>query len=338
MPGKFPAVFKRLLRLRDIHRAPRGLSLLELLAALAASMILVGGVSTAFILVTRAADEAEAVVRAHASARSAVDAIARDLRLLQLDANPAFQQLELVDIPLAYGDFVDNDRDGNVDDQFFDGSDFGSSGLWSGSGDLHAQIGAFTERGYALGHPDWGDAGVGADTRFSADEVSFIVPAGVYGPQSPRQRITYRLGEFDGVDNVLLRIVSEDPSVDGVGDPVLIEPVVFDVMSLDILAWNANNNNSGTPGNRPFWTSEWDATVLDSSTAAPHGASTGTVPPFKFPASFLIAVTVNAERVPLSEIPGWPLSGQPVKTVRIDTIVNVESVIQDPRYDAFVRD
>ncbi len=312
-----------------MRRYSKGLTLLELLVALTASLILVGGVATAFISVLRASDEAESIVRAHTSARSATQAIARDLRLLQLDSDPAYRQLILVDQPLASPDpreEVDGLDDGP-----------GAGTQWTAPDDRHALIGGVVqERAPFVGVPDLGDANVDEDPGYSADEITFILPAGVMAAGSPRTRITYRIGEFDG-ERALLRATVVNPAPDGSGSPEVVEPVIFDPVSLDILAWNSNNNAVASPlAGQPYWQSTWNAAGIMLPSIVPSRAPAG-VPPFRYPAAFMIRVTVNAERFPLSENPGWQLGATPLKTVAMTTIVNVESVIQDPLYDAWVR-
>jgi len=55
-------------------------------------------------------------------------------------------------------------------------------------------------------------------------------------------------------------------------------------------------------------------------------------------ASFVVRVTVNAERTPLTEIRDWPLGGRKLRTVSLETVVDVESVLNNANYDGFVRD
>lgn len=311
----------------------RGATLIELLTALTIALIFIGSVAAAFIQVIRSSDEAEAVVRAHSSARAAVDQIARELRQLRVDADPGYVQLLLVNRPLAYGNFIDDDGDGAVDEDVIDGID--NDGDWTAGSDQHATIGGLTERDAYVGVADLGDRQVDEDHRFSADEATFIQPPGTLGPGSFRRRVTYRLGTFDTEQNVLLRAYIDNPTTTGTGTEV-VEPVVFDVVSLDILAWNANNNVAGPVAGEPYWQSEWDATTMNFPFTRPVNAPFG-VPPFKFPAAFHISVTVNAERLPLRDISGWPGNARPLRTVTMSTVVNVESVIQDTRYFLFVR-
>lgn len=321
------------------NRARRGITFIELLVALTISLIFVGSVAAAFIQIIRASDEAEAKVRAYQSARSAVEAIARDIRFVQLDTDPDYQQLVLINRNLTYGDLVDNDGDGSVDEEFFDARD--NDGDWGFDDDRHPTIGGFSERWGFLGVDDYGDEDVDEDCRYSADELTFIVPAGLVFPGNPRLRVTYRLGSFEGEDHVLLRAVVVDPDPTGPYTEE-VEPMVFDVVSLDIMAWNPNSNTPREVGGvrRAYWVNEWDAEQINFPFIQVLNSPDGDVnaPPFKLPASFLISAVVNAERLPLSEIRGWPFGTRSLRTVRMSTVVNVEDTINDPRYREFLRD
>ena len=317
----------------------RALTLIEVLTALTVALVFIGGVATAMLGIIRASDEAEAEVRATATARSAVDRMATELRQLQPDADRELRQFRLINRPLAYGDNIDNDGDGLIDEEILNGRD--DDGDWMLGKDRHVTVGLRAERNAFVGRPDLGDEGVDEDCRFSADEVSWVVP-GTGG----NQRIGYRLGTFDGEDHVLLRVISQT------GSPDVIEPVVFEVVSLDILAWNANSViREGVPfiPTQPYWVEEWNSIPLIQNPDRfvpgvnpprfPDGTVIPTVEPFYFPTALYIRVTVNAERVPLSEIPSsdWPQGDRPLKTVGVSTVVNIESVMKQPAYDLYVR-
>ena len=317
-------------------RRMRAMTLTEVLVAVAASSILVASVSYAFIQIIRSSDEAEAQVRASTGARLAVDQIARDLRQLQLDADPDYQIFRLVNQTLTYGDRYNNDGDGFTDEEQFDG--FDEDGDWtSAEHDRHAETPFGPERPNYVDLPDYGDARVDEDVRFSADQVTFVVPAGSSGPGSARQIVTYRLGSFDGEDNVLLRATVTDPTSPTGPFTEVVEPVVFDVVSLDVLAWNPNDDVTSPNTGEAYWASEWDAALKVGPGLRPINAPFG-VPPFKLPAAFLISVTVNAERQPLNQIAGAPAASGPLRTKTISTVVTVESTTQDIRYFLYLRD
>lgn len=310
------------------RRRERALSITEVLVATVISVIFVGSVATVFTMTIRASDEAEAIVRANNRARAAVDRIAADLRNLRVDPRNATQTLVLRDQPLAYGDGIDNDRDGSVDEEFVDGID--EDGDFA---DQHAQInGTFFERYPNQGSPDLGDIGVDEDCQFAEDFITFVqLPSQT--PDGRRRRITYRIGFFETQANVLLREMVIDPGLPT--QEIQVDPLVFDVVSLDILAWDANWNPVG-PVIPPRWVSEWESAII-APPLRPWDAPAG-VPPFPFPASFYIRVTVNAEPIPLSEIPDWPIGGRALRTESLETVVTVEATQSDARYQLYVRD
>lgn len=316
-------------RRNPLQNSPvRGMTMVEILVAVTVTLILVGSVSAAFIQVIRASDEAQSQVRAHNSARSAVDAVAQDLRQLQLDPDLAYQTLVLSDAPVAYGDRIDNDLDGSADEELFDGLD--DDGDWTALDDRHLEVAGRREREAYVGRPDFGDARVDEDCHFSADEITFIIPG------TPRKRVSYRIGTFDGVGNVLLKVVTLNPPATPPYTET-IEPVVFDVVSFDVMAWNPNNDVAGPLPGEPYWQGTWDASTLTPGTVRPLNSPNGT-PAFKLPAAFLISITTNAERKPLSEMPDWRISSKPLKTATVSTVVTVESIAQDARYFVYLRD
>lgn len=314
-------------------RRRRALSLTEVLVALAISLVFVGSVVTAYIQISRAADRSEAEVRAHVRARTAVDTIARDIRRIRTDPTIPDQEFRLVSSQLAWGDNIDNDGDGAIDEEVIDGFDNDSD--WSFADDNHARFGAFAERADYLGVPDLGDFKVNEDFLFSRDVLTFRVPADpMLG--APAQRITYRVGTFEDEDHVLLREVTTNPGF--LFEQTTIEPLVFQVVSFDILAWNANDDVSTTTigTQRPYWQQDFDSQTIQFPDVMPIGAPFGT-PPFEFPAAVFIGVTVSAESQPLSEIGGWPIGSAPLRTMTLTTVVCIDEVIKSPIYRDYVR-
>lgn len=322
------------------RRPQRGLTLIEALTALVVTLIFVGGVTAAFIQIVRAADEAEAMVRANSAARGAVDQIANELRQLQLDANREFRQLRLINRPLAHGNNMDMDGSGEPGQSHVNGRD--GEGSWTTDEDRHAQIGPHYERPNFVDLPDLGDDLIDTDVRFSADEISWIV-AGTGG----QLRVGYRIDEFEGEENVLVRWFQEGD------DPVQVEPVIFDVVSLDILAWDVNaeiKDESPFQPIVPYWVEEWDSVPIllepdrfvpgVNPPLFPDGQPVVQVEPFYIPPSFYIRVTVNADPLPLREIPrnDWPMGDRPLNTVAISTVVNVESVLHGQLYYDYIRE
>jgi type II secretory pathway pseudopilin PulG len=307
------------------------MTLVELLTALAVASILVAAMGAAFLQVVRSSDEAEAQIRAANTARLAVDVVARDLAQITPNA-PDVTYLLLVNRTLTYGDRIDNDGDGQIDEEVFDGIDNDIDWQFDRD-DRHAQVGPFLERPTFVGIPDFGDARVDEDCLFSADEITFLLPT-FQSPTGLPQLVTYSLGSFDGENNVLLKTVEDD--VGGTSPTITVEPVVFDVLSLDILAWDPNVNPLSISPSTGYWVSEWDSDLRVAPTYRPVNAPLG-VPPFRLPSAFLVSVVVNADRLPLREQPDPETSGRPLKTVRATTIVNVQSTLTDPRYFAYLR-
>jgi len=311
------------------RRPRRAATLVELLAALAVSMILVAAMASAFIQIIRASDEAEAQVRASNSARLAVDSLINDLAAVTQQSGQVFI---LIDRPLTYGDRLDNDADATADEEVFDGRD--SDGDWQvARDDRFATVGVFTERTYGIGIDDYGDDRVDEDCLFSNDEVSWTVPASV-SDSGTDERVTYAVGAFDGEDHVLLKTVVTN--INGTTQTTTIEPLIFDVLSLDILAWNSNSTSPFASRGSGYWTTSWDSGAIGLPLVVPFSAPSG-VPPFEVPSAFLVSVVVNADRFPLAELPDPATSTGPMKTMRVSTVVGVESVLLDPRYVTYVR-
>ncbi|MDX2176032.1 MAG: hypothetical protein SF028_06130 [Candidatus Sumerlaeia bacterium] len=320
--------------MRNTLRTSRAVTLTELLVAMVISVIFVGSVVMVFTLTLDASDETRRSSDAHNRARAAAEAITQDLKFLQVDPllGITADTLVLVDQPLAYGDLVDNDRDGFLDEETVDGADDEPTTDWV---DQHQVVNFRTERSAYVGFPDLGDLGVDDDTVFSRDQVAFLRTLGPSAiPGVPiRERVAYRIDTFDGEDNVLVREVTTfDPSVSP--DVTVLEPVVFDVVSLDILAWNSNTD--GFVPVQPYWLTAWDSSAFPFGTR-PLNAPLG-VPPFAYPTSFFVRVVVSAEKVPLAEIGPWFLQNRPLKTETAQTVVNVESVLGSAEYAVYVRD
>ncbi len=316
-----------------LHFQRRAFTMVEVLVAVAITLLFVGSIAAAFMMTVRASDEAEAIVRANNRARIALEEISQNLRLIAREnifsAPFSTQTLVLVNQTLAYGDNFDDDFDGLVDEEVVDGRNT-DGGFWV---DQHLVVNGFAERPRGVGIPDLGDIGVDEDVRFGQDEITFLIPSR-NAPDLKRRIIRYYIGNYEGEDFVLLR---ETRLFDGTpGGVLLTEPIAFDIVGLDILAWDANT--VGDPPNAvpPYWVESWNA--LDQRPPRkPYGAPEG-VPPFDFPASFYIRVTASAETAALADISDWPFGGRRLKVRWLSTVVTVESVQNDFRYEAYVRE
>ncbi|MBI1293305.1 hypothetical protein GC173_19035 [bacterium] len=313
------------------RRRRRAATLVELLTALAVSMILVAAMAAAFIQIIRASDEAQAQVRASNSARLAVDAVSTELATLNF-TTPG-QEFFLIDRPLTYGDNIDNDTDTRTDEEIFNGLDDDTD--WDViNDDRHATIGTRRERNYGVGIADYGDGHVDEDCLFSADEISWLTPASI-SASGTLERIHYGIGTFEGESNVLLRTSTVNYGT--INAIETVEPIVFEVLSFDVLAWNSNSDSPLAASDSGYWVSSWLSSGIVAPTYRPLGAPAGT-PPFELPTSFLVSVVVSAERSPLSDLPSPSLASRPFRTLRASTVVDVESTLLDPRYTSFVRD
>ena len=314
-------------------RGHRAVTLVELMAAIAISLVFMGSVVTAYLQITSAADEAEARVRAHTRARIATDMIARDLRSVLRDPTLFEQVFIITDGPRTLGDRVDNDGDGLVDEDPIDG--FDDDNDWTASDDRHARIGAYRERADYVGIPDLGDFSVDEDYTFATDEITVRVPSDNSG--NPAREITYRIDSFNGISNVLVREVVESPG--SINETTTVEPVVFDVVSLDLLAYSPNSDVTNPPGlatPAPYWTSEWDAAAVDPALVHAVGQPAGTTP-FEFPSAVYVGVTVSAEARPLSENETWPLGSGSLETVQLSTVAALKPTVGDPAYAILIR-
>jgi type II secretory pathway pseudopilin PulG len=320
-------------RTRTGTRTGRAFTMVEVLVAVAITLIFVGSIAAAFMMTIRASDEAEAVVRANNRARIALEEISSNLRLLSREvifsAPFTTQTLILTNATLAYGDGFDDDNDGAIDEEVVDG--FNEDG--DAFVDQHLTVDGFTERARFVGVPDLGDRGVDDDVRFGADEITFVIPSR-NAPDLIRRRIRYYIGTFQGQDYVLLR---ETTLFDGTpGGVTTTDPIAFDVVGLDILAWDPNTVGDPPNATPPYWVTSWDA-LAQVPPRKPYGAPDG-VPAFDFPASFYIRVTASAEPAELSDISDWPFGGRRLKVRWLSTVVTVESVQNDFRYEAYVRE
>lgn len=309
-----------------VLRRARAVTLIELLIALLIGLVFLGGVAGTYITMSRAAAASEARTRAHTRARVALEAVGEDLNRLIREATDA-QVFRIESNDLAYGDNIDNDGDGAIDEEVLDGLD--DDGDWDPGDDNHVAIGTCFERPFYVNIPDLGDDAVDEDNLFSNDVLTFRLPESAASPAGPFVTVTYRVGTFDGIDNVLLREQSSVPPLPS--DPQ-VSPVAFDVLSFDVLGYNANND--ATPpgyavGERPYWSETWDSELISAATHQPVDVNnTGLAPffpPFELPAVLYLSVTVNAEPVDLADNGGWPPavpgSGEAIKTVTLSTTV-----------------
>ena len=292
-------------------RANAGMTFVEVMVAVAVSLAFLSGVLAAFIQIIHTSDISSARLKAVNNARSALEIMSIDLKAARLKPPGLLQIFEGTDRTLAYGDGVDNDKDGKIDEEIFDGKD--NDGDWSaGRDDRHQRLGDSYERSQWVNLPDLGDANVDEDTKFSRDTLTFRV-----WPEKQRiwardDVITYEIVDdvnTYGESNVLVRRIKRTYAANYVEEDV--SPIAFKVLSLDILYWNPN-------AERPGWVSEWD--TFKSSKFTTSG--------IELPIAVYLAITVYAGTDDLSKY----IPGNKIETITLYTIVNLEQVLNLPAW------
>jgi len=310
----------------------RAITFVELLVALAISSVFLVSILFSFTQILKASDEAEAKVKANDQARAALLYISRDLSAVRRDTSTPVQSFVLENRSFAYGNGIDDDFDGSVDEEAFDAAD--DDGDWDVvDHDRHGTVGASRERPDFLGIPDLGDAQVDEDTRFGNDRLILRIPPDPLGADNRDDIVTYQLGSYEGQDHVLLRTLTTNPGQPG--STTVVEPLALNVMGLDILAWNSNDDSSDAVGRHfPYWTSQWNAALnvfpFNKPFDAPDGYS-----PFEFPTSIYLAITVYSGRFEFDDLQWSP--GQPIETLTLTTAVDLEVTLKDLRYQVFIR-
>jgi len=127
----------------------RGFTLIEYLVAVTISLIFLSSLVTVYIQIEKSAKISNARMEAYQNARAALDFLTNEIK----DARPNF--FLLIDRNLSYGDRIDNDGDGRIDEELADGLD--NDGDWvSGRDDRDNRFfNGATEYGYGI--PDLGD-------------------------------------------------------------------------------------------------------------------------------------------------------------------------------------
>ena len=283
----------------------RGLTLLELLIAIAIAAVFFGGAALAFVQIMHSNDRARARLEALANARHAIDQLSVDLKL----ARPGPPPDDLFRSQTAAGSYSgnlrDDDADNAVDEEVFDGAD--TDGDWVlAEHDRHVAIApGVVERQPLAGIPDPGDANVHEDLAYGLTELVFRAHPDT--PTGPSREVRYYVTDYDDEENVLVREVVDIPT--NPGDPVTssLAPVAFNVLSFCALYYDADAAG---------WTPTWDADLRIA-------------PATTLPVSAYLSVTVHADTLPLSALP----AGAELETVTLTTMVNIESVLASAQYD-----
>ncbi len=284
-------------------------SLVELMIVSVIAVVFTATAATVFIQLIQTSDAVDARIEAASNARFFLDTLTEDL--MQASISPAIGRATLFvasHVPLTFGDLVDNDADGVVDEESPDGQD--NDGDWilaRDDRDLQTTFGAtlIQERGFQV--PDLGDGHLDEDVVFNLDELSFWVP-GPSASNVTRRQLTYRVQNFAGEDKVAVRI-SRSEFNDGTPDLVETGPLAFEVVSLNFLHWDHTLA-------APDWVETWDSGAIPA-------------PELPAPGSVYAEITVHGASTRLLLPPT-----QPLVVTRMATIVNLENVIQS---SGFVR-
>lgn len=289
-------------------------TLLEMLASLTIISLFLTGTLSAFVQILKATDQAQASMEAVAMGRTALDSIAVEIK--QANFFPGsflFEGVNNRTPPLtpsgaSYGDGVDNDSDGQIDEERMNGID--DDGDWTLASDRHIQVSAFqTERADFVGLPDIGDAQVDEDPLFEGDWIRFIQFADPSDPLPEDREIIYSLGQFDGIDNVLLQTIRRPAlSPNAVEE---ISPLAQNVLSFNALYWQPN-------GATREWLESWDSSGVEALTP----------PGIRLPAAVRLTLHIYADPKPFSSY----VPGEPIRVQTLTTIITIEQVINDSRY------
>ena len=298
-----------------------GLTIVELMIAVLISLILLSGVVTAFTLMYTHSEQARRKMEAISNGQAALQAISMDVSAARLDPLQLESSLVGVNIAQLGGDRTDNDGDGLFDEETPNGLDDDSDYLLL-SGDRHALIGTESERAQLLGVPDRGDVGVDEDCVFHQDTLTLIKDSMLTPGQL--DRVGYYLGSHDGMNNVLMRQIDYDIRTSA---PLFLDPLGFDILSINFLYWDANRLNPRDPTQTgpqwpPYWVEEWDTLTIISK-----------------PPSIPLPIAVQVEVVVYAGSKPYEMLGpnERIETVKLSTVVVIEQAIHDPRYE-IVRD
>ena len=305
----------------NLRSRRRGLSLLELLMAMAVAGVFLAGSAMAFVQVIRTNDLARARMEALANARHALDQLSRDL-ITATDAaptggTPLFSTLISSSTPILTGNLIDDDGDGANDESIFTGEDTDTDWVLA-SDDRHVQLSdtnpAIVERKRLMNRADPGDEKVLEDPRYVLSDLAFRFqpPAGTSA--APFQRVVYGVTSFDGEENVLVRSLLDEGLPPGDAVTSSTGPVAFNVLSFGVLCYGANESMVPIFSR---WYNTWDA--------ASHNPAW-----LKLPVSTYLTVTVYAGVIPMDKLP----PGSRIETVTLSTMVNIETQLASPAYHA----
>ncbi|MBN1865682.1 prepilin-type N-terminal cleavage/methylation domain-containing protein [Candidatus Sumerlaeota bacterium] len=296
--------FKAPLRARPRRLSPSGagFSLLELLVAMLVAVIILSAVVASFISILRTSQESQVLLNSAANARAALRTLSDELKQVTNDIGVA----EFIgeNGPLPDGDGLDNDGDGSVDEEWPNA--FDDDGDWDPAAILHATAIARVERPDWVDRPDWGDSGVDEDNRFNRDRLSMrLVP--LSETDYAYRDVLYEIAAFEDENRVFMRSETRYNAA-GAAFETSHSPLAYQVLSFNALYWDPN----AMPGTQ-YWVESW------------YSGSYKPLPGFFVPGSVLVELVVYADTKPIESYE----DGDPVQTLRLPTIVDVEGVIQD---------
>jgi hypothetical protein len=215
---------------------------------------------------------------------------------------------------LSYGDGIDNDQDGSIDEEVANGVD--DDGDWdiTAGDDRHTSILLLNdERPGGAAAADWGDARVDEDVLFSSDTLRYHTEA--TSTSYDYDEVSYAIGTHNGIDHVLVRKVVEWSGATSTTKST--SGLAYGVLSFNCMFYHSNVDATSQT-----WTHSWDS-------AAPPNPG-GYAPPFDLPAAIALEVVTYADDRPIDTV---DLGVDKIKTMTLRTVVTVESVINDANFD-----
>lgn len=315
------------------NRGRAGFTLVETMVSVTLVCLFFGGAILAFAQLIRANDRAQARMDATANARAALDTAALEVKrakLLPADQAgfPPFVDFFRADTQVfPAADRTNQDADLATDEEVFEGADDDSDWILAND-DNHARIPAgglglaYYERPFYRSERDFGDGHVDIDTRFSSSTLIFDTFPSAAGLPARRVGISVGPDPDGGPNQALLLEVRES-------DPLGIEPdrlrqgvIAHNVLAFTALCYDARSSTATAARTNPYRTN-WDAGTLFSTRSDRNLFPA-------LPVSLLLSVTVQVD-------PRVVSGNGPLETVSLDTVVNIEAVLRDPRYDNNLR-
>lgn len=278
------------------RRAARGgMSFVEVLVAIAIASIFLVGIVGALSALLESASRAERIGEATRQARLALDKMSDDLAQASI-VPPGVARLVGVDAPQPTGDRYDNDGDGLVDEEAFDGRNDDGGPVVQNHVVVGVAVVPVIERPRQTAIAEIGDTGVDEDTVFQLDRLAFTMAT---------EEITYFVGTYDGRPNTLIRS-ARNLAIGTTSEA----PVAYDVISFNALYFDPNwlLNATGHP-----WATSWD------SLNPP-----GLINLAFFPPTIHLSVTVYAGDIPLADALA---SGEPIFHATLQTQATIEAAL-----------